>query len=104
MFNTREPDWAQKMRVELYPICVFEDRYSGCYSGGAWVAFPEDIGSREELAPMESGDCDAMSFHLPDWCAVGDTPNDAVSNLYRKIGLQRFPEYAAATRDGSSNA
>ena len=93
MNDTRMPDWRKKLF--LYPVCVFEDRYGGCYSGGPWVAFSESRGSRRQLGEMEGGDTVAMCFVLPEWAAVGDTPNDAVDNLYEKIGLAEFPEYAS---------
>lgn len=35
-----------KIKLELYPLTIIKDRYSGVYSGGKWLAFnldPEEI-------------------------------------------------------------
>lgn len=69
----------------LYPIIVFQSRYSGVYEGGEWFA----ISGFENLSSgldeyFEGDDCDAVDFwakkhNFP--IAVGDTPNDAVNSL-----------------------
>lgn len=95
MTTTRPPDWASKMWRECYPVGIMEDRYGGCYTGGAWIALANDSPERRAyLSPLWGSDTDAGSFDLPVWAAVGDSPNDAATNLYRKVGLTLYPEYA----------
>ena len=83
-----------------YPIAVFEDRYSGVYSGGSWIAVSEcdkieDGRSRFWIAfdgTHGGGDIEASSFGdlipiLP-WIAVGSSPDEAIENLRKKIWLE----------------
>ena len=83
-------------RDGLYPIGVFEDRYSGAYAGGAWVAVAgldslEDGRSRFWLA-FEGAHGDDLSadrfweMHQPTpWLAVGKSPEEAVSILVQRM-------------------
>ena len=72
---------------------MIEDRYSGTYSGGEWIAiacFYEAVGDgmRTRLGLVMDGaggdDLKAAGFVLPEWAAVGDTPDEAVRNLRAK--------------------
>lgn len=80
-----------------FPILVFEDRYGGAYSGGAWIAvadFGEEVKDGKTrfqwvLDGAHDGDLEAGAFWdaiivLP-WVAVGDTPNDAVKHLLETL-------------------
>ena len=81
----------------IYPLTIVSDRYCGVYSGGnftAWNLEPCDV--PEEIY---SGDMTCMDF----WngvdgdvlygkirsdivCGIGNTPEEAVANLYIRIG------------------
>ena len=75
----------------LFPIAVIQDRYSGCYSGGTWLAIavadhPEN-GAYRVVRCLEDGphgdDGDAQIFWAdpPSWVASGETPDKAVERL-----------------------
>lgn len=77
--------------IELYPVAVYEDRYSGTYSDGEWVAIAgADRRSRDFWSLDCNGDDgDAAEFWrqvatAPDefrWIAVGDTPQASIGRL-----------------------
>lgn len=84
-------------RIDLYPIVIIEDRYSGVYSGGAWLAIAkaEDYYEGRErrgefclYAGPNGSDPEAHAFgaQIPyiDWIATGETPDEALSNLKAK--------------------
>ena len=81
-----------------YPVVIIQDRYQGTYSGGEWVAIAGDgmYGDRLDLLKALrafDGDTEAMEFwqgNVPDWVAVGDTPDVALANLKRKAEHDLF--------------
>ena len=86
---------------DLYPCAVFEDRYSGSYSGGRWLAVGEanhlHAGqSRANFILSDDGpngdDGAAMDFWTspPDWIAVGDTLQEALDNLIQRVRATPF--------------
>jgi hypothetical protein len=75
----------------MWPVRIYQDRYGGSYSGGAWVAV--DMARKEmEICEIETGilggDTQAMQFWLAvadaDWIAVGRTPDIALAALEAK--------------------
>ena len=80
--------------METYPIAIVQDRYTGVYSGGRWLAIAcatdlVDGGQtrvgfclKSDHGPSAS-DVEAGSFWVapPSWIAVGDTPEEALANL-----------------------
>ena len=80
--------------METYPIAIVQDRYTGVYSGGRWLAIAcaTDIvdGNQTRVdfclvsddGPSGS-DVEAGSFWVspPSWIAVGNTPEEALANL-----------------------
>lgn len=92
--------------IKLWPVVIVEDRYSGAHSGGRWLAvngaFVRDgYSDNAEVTRLDfimgdwgaespyGGDFEAWAFWQtpPDWIAVGDTPNEALANLYKKFGV-----------------
>lgn len=79
--------------MNLATIHIVEDRYGGVYSKAKWVAVANyDERNLNEYPDPFGDDEDAMEFWwssrvLPDWIAAGDTPNEALDNLYRKNGI-----------------
>ena len=77
--------------LDLWPVAIVEDRYSGSYSGGRWLAIGEAdkrFGGRMRTSFIlhegpHGDDCEAMEFWLspPDWIAVGNTPDQALAAL-----------------------
>lgn len=82
--------------IDLYPIGIVEDRYGGTYSGGKWVAIANvELHSIDELMnnidPSPWGDDMSASDWgdvPPDWAAVGETPDEALQNLYAKFTFE----------------
>jgi len=89
-----------KKRSQTYPIAIVEDRYSGAYSNGTWLAIaraelPHRGQSRINFVLSEGphgDDSEAAEFWLapPDWIAVGSSPQEALDRL-----LQGFNETRA---------
>ena len=79
----------------MYPIIIVEDRYSGVYSRGNWIAVAEfnkkadNNSTRLDIILLEAngGNGDSDFFWRnpksppPHWVAVGNTPNEALENL-----------------------
>jgi hypothetical protein len=80
--------------METYPIAIVQDRYTGVYSGGLWLAIAcatdivdggqtrVDFCFTSDDGPYGS-DMEAGSFWVapPSWIAVGSTPEEALANL-----------------------
>jgi hypothetical protein len=76
-------------KYDLYPVAVFQSRYSGVYEGGEWFA----IGNFKTFDEIEiseylfGDDCDAVDFWMSEkseMIGVGSTPDTAVGNLYER--------------------
>ena len=100
----------EKPMLDCWPVAILEDRYSGVYSGGKWVAIARaECGCCDADLPVEKtkqlpaendtrfsyvadqvlgGDFEVGEFGcwipLIPWVAVGETPNEALANLYAK--------------------
>jgi hypothetical protein len=79
-----------------YPVALIEDRYSGVYSGGEWLAIAKadaiDKAGHLRIVNVFTGgpygnDVEAAEFWAdsPSWIAAGDTPNDAKLKLIEKM-------------------
>lgn len=75
----------------LWPIVVFQSRYSGVYESGDWFA----LANCESIPDGPWGDDDECL----DWfiangkiVGVGDTPDDAVSDLLAKDEINQIAE------------
>lgn len=73
---------------EVYPVTIIDDRYSGCYSGGKYLAFnvePWDV----PKGVSWGGDVDCAEFWADEALKYvigkGNTPNEAYRNLVEKI-------------------
>ena len=79
---------------EDYPVAVFQDRYGGAYSGGAWIAIAEaservdQENTRAQFCLVGGAgpfgdDVTAGVFwnNPPEWIAVGPTPEAALEAL-----------------------
>ncbi|MGI9449352.1 MAG: hypothetical protein ACR2QH_01645 [Geminicoccaceae bacterium] len=84
-------------RHTRFPIAIIQDRYSGSYSGGAWLAIAgadeiDGIWKPRVIDMLEGGphgdDTDAMMFWAdpPSWIAVGNSPDEALANLEAEGG------------------
>jgi len=78
-----------------YPIAIIQDRYTGAYSRGLWLAIASadtpfgGYVSRSGYCLDEGphgDDCEAMDFWIapPPWIAVGNTPDEALRALQSK--------------------
>ena len=82
--------------LHTYPIAIIEDRYTGAYSGGRWLAIGwADVAHGHHatrvsamLAEGPSGsDTEAMEFwdNPPNWIAAGSTPDVAEAVLRARM-------------------
>lgn len=75
----------------LWPIVVFQSRYSGVYEGGDWFA----LANCESIpdGPWEDDDeCLDWFVKNEKIVGVGDTPDDAVSDLLAKDEINQIAE------------
>lgn len=76
--------------IDCYPVVIYEDRYGGVYSGGEWIAVCSGCREGRNLLEMDGGPYDGdfeageWGADIPEWAAVGNTPNEALHNLYTK--------------------
>jgi hypothetical protein len=83
---------------DVYSVTVVQARYSGGYEGGTWLAFPvnmEQLVERpwaDEWWDWDGGDIECMTWWetSPNAQRVGrgDTPNDAVLDMLKRIGVR----------------
>jgi hypothetical protein len=75
----------------MYPVRIYQDRYGGSYSGGAWIAIDMKRAALE-ISAIEEGilgsDVEVREFWFSvrdaDWIAVGPTPDSALAALEAK--------------------
>jgi hypothetical protein len=75
--------------LNLYPLTIVRDRYTGCYSGGkftAWNLYPEDIS--EEIYADDVG-CSSFFSHTKIIYGRGETPNDAFMDLINMLEKEK---------------
>lgn len=78
--------------LTFYPIVIRESRYQGTYEGGKWHAIPNCDGGEawdmDYFDYLHGDDEDAVSFWFDSdsvkRIGVGETPNEALVDLYRK--------------------
>lgn len=75
--------------MKLWPVGIFEDRYSGTYSGGKWVAIGRvDHDSFLKFRDYQwDGDFECSNYWSDERKALagqGDTPQEALDDLIRK--------------------
>lgn len=75
----------------FYPIMIRQSRYLGVYEGGRWHAVPSceagDTWNMNYYEYLNGDDEHAVNFWMSDesiFIGVGDTPNDALSDMYKK--------------------
>jgi hypothetical protein len=70
----------------LWPIAIVQDRYSGTYTGGRWVAIPHaDYASFDYTVWGDDGSCMEWAFENIEehkQVGVGDTPQEALDDLF----------------------
>ena len=69
----------------IYPLTILCDRYGGAYSGGAytaWNCYYDEIPSGPDSDDVSCADFWAANA-IP--VGFGDTPNDAVIDLERRL-------------------
>lgn len=72
-----------------FPVVIVEDRYGGLYTGHKWIAFPQFDEDYKYSETLEDGvwgdDLEALDWAINNrgkyW--GGDTPQEAVDNLYK---------------------
>ena len=75
------------MEPSLWPVIITQDRYTGVYSGGPWLA----VGNRRNLFETDAygDDTDCAAFFEDakntKQIGIGDTPNAALDDLLRKV-------------------
>ena len=78
-------DWQDGHDAAPYPMTIVQDRYGGCYSGGAYTAWilepwevPGEIGCGDVI-------CSAFWAENKLPCGKGATPDEAERDLINRI-------------------
>ena len=82
-----ESKYARVDDDNIYPLTIVEDRYGGCYSGGAYTAFCMD--GSELPWQIDAGDVECDCF----WKKYNDIFKEDPNNIY-KVGIGRTPNEA----------
>ena len=103
ILNKNKEGISKDVRMKHHPVAILEDRYNGAYSKGSFLCISEhtshDLGiantdevnnqgmwSRYDylIGYARSEDLEAEEFwkNPPNWVAVGNTPDEALLNLY----------------------
>lgn len=79
--------------IDIYPLTVIKDRYTGCYSGAIFTAW--NLNHWELPDGVDDGDIPCCEFweHADDDYLIGRgaTAEDAISDLTDKIKQYRQP-------------
>ena len=72
----------------LYPVTIVKDRYSGCYSGGNWLAW--NLDSENIPRSWNADDCACAAFWSSEYfwakpIGKGNTPEKALQDLEQKL-------------------
>lgn len=81
---------ADTSQTDVYPLTIVEDRYTGVYSNGkytAWNMYPEDIPQDIEEDDVT---CANFWYSYDGVVGLGNTPNEAVEDLCRKLDLEKI--------------
>lgn len=72
---------------DIHPCTIINDRYSGCYSGGKWTAWPLDMDQISD--GYLGGDPDEMMLFSDETLIYGkgDTPDQAYKDLINKMTI-----------------
>ena len=87
--NRMDIDCIKSMYLEecvLYPLTVISDRYSGCYSGAKFTAWPLVYTRMPEA--VDGGDIECSSFWEEadkSLIGMGSTVQEAVNDLLDKV-------------------
>ena len=71
--------------INLYPLTIIRDRYTGVYSGGeftAWNLYPEDV--PEEIYADDIG-CSIFFRYTKIVYGRGKTADDAIMDLMNRL-------------------
>lgn len=78
-------DRASRWLESEWPLTIFKDRYNGAYSGGNYLAFPEDPWSCPESCFSDDNTCREFWFENVDPVGVGDSTEAALNDLRDKM-------------------
>ena len=83
-------------KYDLYPVAIFQSRYSGVYEGGKWYAIGNfksfhEIGISEYLFGDDSDAVDFWMSEKSEMIGVGSTPDAAAQNLYERYAVKGGP-------------
>ncbi len=70
---------------EIYPLTIVADRYTGVYSGGAYLAFNLDADEVPEEIYYDDCGCHYFWTHNEIVCGKGRTVSEALADLYVKL-------------------
>lgn len=80
---------------DLYPVAVFTARYDGTYESGKWIAVQAhaDPGMGSVLKGCQGDDITCWNWFDNATFPIGrgDTPDEAVTDLARKLGSDWTP-------------
>lgn len=68
-----------------YPVTVFTSRYGGVYEGGQYVAALAHTTSIPDAAQGDDTECAEFFMRNRERLGVGETAQDAIDDLNRKI-------------------
>lgn len=89
-----------KNKTYPYPLTIIQDRYSGLFAGGTFTAWNREFNCIPD--EVDGGDFDSIDFWEDYWSnynkitrdfdviGVGNTPNDAVEDLVKRLQEKGF--------------
>lgn len=80
-------------KKEIYPLTVTSDRYGGAYSGGKYIAWNLRVYDVPIDPFLDDVTCASFWYSCcENNCAVGETIEEAVENLRKKLQVSDPPE------------
>ena len=76
---------ADTPQIDIYPLTIVCDRYSGTYSGGKYTAWNMDFDDVPKAIDADDMNCRSFWHLYKGVVGLGATPNEAVEDLQRKL-------------------
>lgn len=76
-------------QMDIYPLVIIKDRYTGVYSGGKYTAWNMDLEDIPQDIEEDDVSCHDFWFSYDGVVGLGKTPNEAAEDLHRKLERER---------------
>ena len=77
--------YIEQAELEIYPMTIVCDRYTGAYSGGVFTAWNLDFFDVPKEIEGDDSECDNFWFTYTGLVGKGRTPDEALEDLCKEM-------------------